>query len=91
MVYVLLDLRRAGYGVRELVQRIEPPLSICWRVTGHRRLQQACRGLRAPAEYDPRAKIASLGLKVRNGCTYHAWHSTWRWISRRSVHQPLRL
>lgn len=73
MVYVLVDLRRAGYGVRELVQRIERGVIDLLADRG-----VAAYGKRdAPGVYvrpdsrAPEAKIASLGLKVRNGCTYH--------------------
>jgi lipoyl(octanoyl) transferase len=68
---VLLDLRRAGLGVRELVRRLEIAV-IEWLAT----LRIAAYGKReAPGVYvdlpDATAKIAALGLKVRNGCTYH--------------------
>jgi len=73
MVYVLLDLRRAGYGVRELVQRIER--GVIDLLAGYGIDAYGKRD--APGVYvrpnagRPEAKIASLGLKVRNGCTYH--------------------
>ena len=73
MVYVLLDLRRAGYGVRELVQRIER--GVIAMLASHGVTAYGKRD--APGVYvrpdsnRPEAKIASLGLKVRNGCTYH--------------------
>lgn len=72
LIYVMLDLKRAGYGVRELVMRIENAViqllaSHGIEAYGKRdapgvyvRMQKLCE-----------AKIASLGLKVRNGCTYH--------------------
>ncbi len=73
MVYVLLDLRRAGFGVRELVQRIERGVIELLARYGI----EAYGKRDAPGVYvrpdgrAPEAKIASLGLKVRNGCTYH--------------------
>ncbi|MBL8311175.1 MAG: lipoyl(octanoyl) transferase LipB [Burkholderiales bacterium] len=71
MVYVLLDLRRAGYGVRELVQRIENAVIAVLAAHG----VEGYGKRDAPGVYVRRregeAKIASLGLKVRNGCTYH--------------------
>ena len=101
MLYVLLDLKRAGFGVRELVVRIENAVIAALAGYG-----VAAYGKRdAPGVYvsvagvaphlanDPEfpptplpegegsstapqmtlgeAKIASLGLKIRNGCTYH--------------------
>lgn len=71
MVYVLVDLRRAGYGVRELVQRIENAVIgvlAAHGVAGYGRRDAPGVYVRRPGG---EAKIASLGLKVRNGCTYH--------------------
>jgi lipoyl(octanoyl) transferase len=69
--YLLLDLRRAKLGVRELVRRIEAAV-IAW-LAEH---DVAAYGKpSAPGVYAQRsgseAKIAALGLRVRNGCTYH--------------------
>ena len=72
MLYVLFDLKRAGLGVRELVIRIEN--AVIATLAGY---GVAAHGKRdAPGVYvnlkaGEEAKIASLGLKVRNGCTYH--------------------
>ena len=84
MVYVLLDLKRAGYGVREMVMRIENAVIALLAAHG----VKAYGKRDAPGVYvrfDPlsrsagegeggdgiEAKIAALGLKVRNGHTYH--------------------
>jgi lipoyl(octanoyl) transferase len=69
--YLLVDLRRARLGVREMVRRIEEAV-IDW-LASH---GIAAYGKRdAPGVYvrtrGDEAKIGSLGLKVRNGCTYH--------------------
>lgn len=67
VVYVLLDLKRRGYGVRELVERLEQAvidLLGSWKITAERRAG-------APGVYVQGAKLASLGLRVRHGCTYH--------------------
>jgi lipoyl(octanoyl) transferase len=72
MLYVLFDLKRAGFGVRELVIRIENAVISTLASYGI-----AAYGKRdAPGVYVNQhalgeAKIASLGLKIRNGCTYH--------------------
>ncbi len=71
MVYVLLNLKRAGYGVREMVMRIEN--AVIALLAAH---SVAAYGKRdAPGVYvtmeAQEAKIAALGLKVRNGHTYH--------------------
>jgi len=67
VVYLLLDLKRRGYGVRELVHRLEQAvidLLADLDVT-------ATRLAGAPGVYVDGAKIAALGLRVRNGYTYH--------------------
>jgi lipoyl(octanoyl) transferase len=71
VAYLLFDLRRARYGVREMVRRIEGAV-ITWLASAG---IQAAGDTAAPGIYvdrrGVRAKIGSLGLKVRNGCTYH--------------------
>ena len=67
VAYPLLDLRRLGLGVRELVQRIEQAIIDtldAWNVVAVRR-----EG--APGVYVGAAKIAALGLRVRRGCSFH--------------------
>ncbi|WP_314775306.1 lipoyl(octanoyl) transferase LipB [Cardiobacterium hominis] len=67
VMYLLLDLRRAGIGIRALVSLIEES------VIGY--LQElgihAQSRIDAPGVYVDGKKIASLGLRVRGGCTYH--------------------
>lgn len=67
VVYVLIDLKRMGMHVRQLVSAIE--LSIVELLGGYD-IQAAARA-RAPGVYVGDAKIASLGLRVRKGCSYH--------------------
>jgi len=67
VAYLLLDLRRRGYGVRELVRRIETAVIdlLAERdISGRRR-----DGM--PGVYVGDAKIAAIGLRVARGCTYH--------------------
>jgi lipoyl(octanoyl) transferase len=67
VVYVLLDLRRRGYGVKELVNRLEQ--AVIDLLAG---LDiAASRRDGAPGVYVNGAKIAALGLRIRNGCSYH--------------------
>jgi lipoyl(octanoyl) transferase len=67
VVYVMFDLKRAGYGVRELVVRIENAV-----IATLGELAIKAYGKRdAPGVYVDDAKIASLGLKIRNGRSYH--------------------
>ena len=67
VVYLLLDLKRLGYGVRELVRRIEQ--AVIDVLAGYGVAAERLAG--APGVYVDGAKIAALGLRVKNGCTYH--------------------
>jgi lipoyl(octanoyl) transferase len=67
VIYVLLDLRRRGLGVRALVRMMERAvidLLADRGITAEGRIE-------APGVYVNEAKIAALGLRVRNGCSYH--------------------
>lgn len=65
--YVLVDLRRRGYGVKELVRRMEQAVMELLAAEGI----VAERRDGAPGVYVGAAKIAALGLRIRNGCSYH--------------------
>ncbi len=67
VAYVLVDLRRRGYGIRELVTRMEQ--AVIDLLAAHD--VDAARRNGAPGVYVDGAKIAALGLRVRHGCTYH--------------------
>lgn len=67
VVYTLVDLSRAGIGVRDWVERIEQAI-IDWLAA---RGVTANREAGAPGVYIGAAKIAALGLKVRRGRCYH--------------------
>jgi lipoyl(octanoyl) transferase len=67
VAYVLIDLRRRGYGIRELVTRIEQAVIDVLAEAG----VTAARLPGAPGVYVAGAKIAALGLRVKHGCTYH--------------------
>ncbi|MGO4703536.1 lipoyl(octanoyl) transferase LipB [Dyella sp. 2RAB6] len=67
VAYPLIDLRRAGVGVREMVCKIEQALIDTlerWNI-GATRLDGA------PGVYVAGAKVAALGLRVRRGCSFH--------------------
>jgi len=67
VVYLLLDLRRRGMGVRTLVRRMEQAV-----IDLLQEYAIVARGsIDAPGVYVGEAKIAALGLRVRNGCCYH--------------------
>jgi lipoyl(octanoyl) transferase len=67
VAYVLVDLRRRGYGIRELVARMEQAVIDLLATHG----VSAERRAGAPGVYVDGAKIAALGLRVKHGCTYH--------------------
>lgn len=75
LAYVLFDLRRSGYFVKEYVHRVEQAVIDTLEQLG---VPGAKREPGAPGVYvcldgagSRPAKIAALGIKVRNGCTYH--------------------
>ena len=67
IAYLLIDIKRRGYGVRELVRRMEQAiidLLNTARIPAQRRDN-------APGVYVNNAKIAALGLRIKRGCSYH--------------------
>ena len=67
VLYLLLDLKRRDLTVRQLVDRIEG--AIIALLAEH---DIAAEGRPdAPGVYVHGAKIASLGLRLKNGCCYH--------------------
>jgi len=67
VAYPLVDLRRLGLGVRELVCRIEAAVIDVlagFGIRGERRDG-------APGIYVDGAKVMALGLRVRRGCSFH--------------------
>lgn len=67
VVYVLLDIKRRKLGVRELVSMLEQALVELLAQFG----TTANARPDAPGVYIDGKKIASLGLRVRKGCTFH--------------------
>jgi lipoyl(octanoyl) transferase len=67
VAYPLLDLRRLGIGVRELVHRLEQ--AVIETLAGFGIAGQRRAG--APGVYVDGAKVAALGLRVRRGCSFH--------------------
>ena len=67
VVYLMLDLTRRKLGVRALVDYIEQAIVQCLDGLGI----QASPRPDAPGVYVGEAKIASLGLRVRRGCSFH--------------------
>jgi lipoyl(octanoyl) transferase len=67
VAYLLLDLRRAGLGIKRLVSLLEQSIIDLLATVN----LAAERRAGAPGVYVEGAKIAALGLRVRNGCSYH--------------------
>jgi lipoyl(octanoyl) transferase len=67
IAYVLVDLRRKNLGVRSLVSALENAVIGVLKQYGI-----AAQSRReAPGVYVDGRKIASVGLRVRKGCSYH--------------------
>lgn len=67
IVYVMIDLARARLGIRQLVTALEN--AVIDLAASHGISAGARR--EAPGVYVDGAKLASLGLRVRRGSTYH--------------------
>ncbi len=67
IIYCLIDIKRLGIGIKKMVSMIEQSLIeflSSYDITAH-----TLKG--APGVYVNDSKIAALGLKVKNGRTYH--------------------
>ena len=67
VVYPLIDIRRAGLGVRDLVTALERAVIDYCASLG---ISAECRK-NAPGVYVAGKKIASVGLRIRRGASYH--------------------
>lgn len=67
VIYPLVDLRRLHIGARELVTRIEQAIVETLALSGIEAFPRAD----APGVYVNGRKIASLGLRIRRGCSFH--------------------
>ena len=67
VVYPLLDLGRARLGVRPLVEGIERAIVATVAQWGI----EAAGRRDAPGVYVGMRKLASIGLRIRRGCSYH--------------------
>jgi lipoyl(octanoyl) transferase len=67
VVYTLIDLRRAGLGVRELVTALEQSVIQYAAMLG----VTASARREAPGVYVAGRKLASVGIRIRRGCSYH--------------------
>lgn len=67
VIYILMDLQRRGWGPKRLVTAMEQAvinLLADYRIRGERRVG-------APGVYTMAGKIAALGLRVKQGRSYH--------------------
>ena len=67
VVYPLLDVKRAGLGVRQMVMALESAiidLLASWNIMALARRD-------APGVYVEGRKVASIGLRIRRGSSYH--------------------
>lgn len=67
VVYTLIDIKRKGITIRQLVSAIEQAVIEClakWQI-------DATTRCKAPGVYTEAGKIASLGLRIKRGCSYH--------------------
>lgn len=67
MIYPLIDLKRARLGVRSLVTALEQTVVDLCANFGI----EACSRADAPGVYVHNRKIASVGLRIRRGASYH--------------------
>ena len=67
IVYILMDVKRRKWGVKQLVGAMEQAV-IDYLASKN---IQATRRDKAPGVYVDEYKIAALGLKIRRGCSYH--------------------
>lgn len=67
VLYTLLDLRRHGLGVRRLVSLLE---EVVIRVVAMLGIEAMARA-DAPGVYVGDAKLAAIGLRIRDGCSMH--------------------
>jgi lipoyl(octanoyl) transferase len=67
VIYPLVDLRRAGLGVRDIVTALERSIVDYAAELG---LSAECRRS-APGVYVDGRKLASVGIRVRRGASYH--------------------
>jgi lipoyl(octanoyl) transferase len=67
IAYLLLDMRRLRIGVRELIRKMEG--AVVDLLQDYHIRAEGC--VDAPGVYVNGAKIAALGLKIKNGYCYH--------------------
>jgi lipoyl(octanoyl) transferase len=69
VIYTLLDINRRKLGVRQLVTLLEQTVIAALRQYG----VAAEARVEAPGAYCNGKKIASIGLRIKKGCSYHGF------------------
>lgn len=69
IAYLLMDIRRKNLGIRTLVRHIE---QLIIDVLAEYNIEAIVKS-GAPGVYVDDKKIASIGLRVKQGCTYHGF------------------
>lgn len=67
VAYTLINIQRKGLNIRDLVSRLEQTIIDFlaeYKILAHRKSG-------APGIYIQKSKIASIGLRIRRGCSYH--------------------
>ncbi|MCW8930931.1 MAG: lipoyl(octanoyl) transferase LipB [Gammaproteobacteria bacterium] len=67
VIYLMIDIKRRGLGVRRLVTLIEQSII---DTLGEYHLSAKAKK-EAPGVYIEDAKIAALGLRIKRGCSFH--------------------
>ncbi len=67
VAYLMIDIRRKGFGVRSLVTGVENAIV---KLAADYGIEAAPRA-DAPGVYVDGAKLCSLGLRIRRGCSFH--------------------
>ena len=67
IVYILIDIKRRGIGIRQLVDKIENSVV---KLLANMNIN-AYSKKDAPGVYVDNQKICSLGLKIKKGCSFH--------------------
>ncbi|TNH93432.1 lipoyl(octanoyl) transferase LipB [Aeromonas sobria] len=72
VLYVLVDVRRCKFSVRELVTALETAI-ISTLANSHIKAyaKADAPGVYVKQEHGMEAKLASLGLRIRKGCSFH--------------------
>ncbi len=70
--YPMIDIRRLGFGVRQLVSALEDSIVAVLKDCGiDAYARPDAPGVYVSGENGAHTKIASLGIRVRRGCSYH--------------------